>query len=97
MVHPAMVFEIFGLTIAEALSMGRPVISTACGGPEMQVHNGINGWIVERNQPMKLAERIELVLEDPEILIEMSKHCCVPSYETHLEQLREVYSSVLAK
>ena len=95
MVHPAMFFEIFGLTIAEALSMGRPVITTACGGPEMQVQDGVNGWIVERNNPEMLAEKVEWLLGHPEALLEMNKHCSVPKYETHLAQLRDIYNSLL--
>lgn len=50
--------ETFGLALAEALSVGRPVVTTSCGGPEQFV-NSSNGEAVEVGNPMALAEGIE--------------------------------------
>lgn len=54
MVHPAICLEAFGLNIAEALALGKPVIATRCGGPEMQIVNGINGYLVNPNNVEEL-------------------------------------------
>ncbi|MBM4147107.1 MAG: glycosyltransferase family 4 protein, partial [Nitrospira sp.] len=42
MIHPAIYLEVFGTSISESLSIGRPVLSTRCGGAEMQIIDGFN-------------------------------------------------------
>lgn len=49
--------ETFGLAPAEALSVGRPVISTRCGGPEEYVDES-RGMLVPPNDPPALADAI---------------------------------------
>lgn len=49
--------EAFGLNIAESLAMGKPVLATRCGGAEMQIEDGVNGWLVEPNNMEALAEK----------------------------------------
>ena len=49
MVHPTICMEIFGLNIAEALAMNKPVLATRCGGAEMQIVDCVNGWLVNSN------------------------------------------------
>lgn len=52
-------FETFGMTLAEALSAGKPVISTRCGGPEefLNEHNSI---LV---QPKNIAQLTQAILK----------------------------------
>lgn len=54
MIHSTICLEIFGLTISEALAMGKPVVATRCGGAEMQIQNGRNGILVELNDVQSL-------------------------------------------
>lgn len=51
--------EVFGLNIAEALAMGKPVLATRCGGAEMQIEDGVNGWLVNPNDVEALARKME--------------------------------------
>ena len=48
-------FETFGVVIIEALSQGKPVISTRCGGPEEILHKR-NGILVQKNNKKALAD-----------------------------------------
>ena len=50
-------FETFGMAVAEALSAGKPVISTKCGGPEEFVNNN-NGILVETKNEDELSNAI---------------------------------------
>ena len=51
-------FETFGMTVAEALICGKPVISTKCGGPEEFVSD-VNGILVSPKNIEQLSAAIE--------------------------------------
>lgn len=63
MVHPAICLEIFGLNIAEALAMNKPVLATRCGGAEMQIEDGVNGWLVAPNDVEALRSKMNDIVE----------------------------------
>jgi glycosyltransferase involved in cell wall biosynthesis len=50
--------ETFSMAAAEALSCGKPVISTRCGGPEEFINDDL-GRLIEVNNPEKLAEALQ--------------------------------------
>lgn len=54
--------EGFAMVLAEALSKGIPVIATRCGGPMDIVQDGINGWLVDKNDYFKVAEIINNII-----------------------------------
>jgi glycosyltransferase involved in cell wall biosynthesis len=57
--------EAFGLTITEAMALGVPVVFTTVGpGPEL-VRNGVDGLLVEPDDPTGLAEAIETITRNP--------------------------------
>jgi len=56
--------EGFGLTVAEAMWKGSPVIGGNCGGIRVQIEDGKNGFLV--NTPEECARRIvELIRDEP--------------------------------
>jgi len=59
LVHPAIYLEVFGLNIAEALAIGKPVLATRCGGAEMQIEEKVNGWLVRPNDIKELTQKIQ--------------------------------------
>lgn len=61
-------FEGYGLTIAESLVLGVPVVSTDCGGPSEVLRGGEYGDLVETGSPVALAGAIERHLRAPERL-----------------------------
>lgn len=52
--------EGFGLTIAEAMWKGKPVIGGSASGVRMQIQNNKNGYIVKSTK--QLAERLDFLL-----------------------------------
>ena len=50
-------FETFGMAVAEALSAGKPVISTTCGGPEEFVNEG-NGILIDTDSEEQMTNAI---------------------------------------
>lgn len=95
MVHPAICLEIFGLTIAESLAVGRPVIASRCGGAEAQIRDGENGLLVPPNDTMALRQAIQSMIDDPARLQTMARQTGdVVSIERHVRELEKVYAYV---
>jgi trehalose synthase len=57
--------EGFGLTVAEAMWKGRPVIASAVGGIQDQIEDGRTGWLVEPDDLRTFGERATALLADP--------------------------------
>jgi len=53
--------ETFGVALIEALACGKPVIATACGGPEEIIHNG-NGILVPPGDTETLANVMDEIV-----------------------------------
>jgi glycosyltransferase involved in cell wall biosynthesis len=58
-------YETFGMVLAEALALGKPVVSTRCGGPESIVSSG-DGVLVEPQSETALADGMLRVMARPE-------------------------------
>jgi glycosyltransferase involved in cell wall biosynthesis len=60
--------EVEGLpnVVLEAQSVGTPVVATAAGGTSEAVEIGRTGWIVDSADPVKLAEAIHRLFQNPE-------------------------------
>ena len=91
MVHPTICLEIFGLNIAEAFAMNKPVLATRCGGAEMQIREGVNGWLVAPNDVVALRNKMNEIL-DLGITMDVSTlHINVISIDEHVKELIQVY------
>ena len=96
MIHPACWFEVYGLSVAEALAFGRPVIATACGGPEEQILHGKNGWIIPKNDVNALTNLIDTILNDPLKLKAFQPQPKVP-FADYMERLMNTYKRICGK
>ncbi len=87
--------EAFGLNIAEALALGKPVLATRSGGAEAQITDGVNGWLVPSNDPKALAKKIQEITADPDSLARMSDNCHAISITDHCRTLIQLYSGII--
>ena len=98
MVHSARYLEVYGISIAEALGMGHPVIATKCGGAEMQIVDGKNGWLVEPNNVSSLYDKMKYVVEHPGLIADASRKCKIPHpMPEYIERLIDLYVSIIKK
>lgn len=96
MVHPTICLEIFGLTLPEALSAGRPVIATRCGGPEDFIAEGIDGILVEPNDARSLSDALKKCIDNPEYVEKLSSTIRpINTLENHLTDIEELYKELL--
>ena len=63
--------ECFPLVLLEAMSYGLPCISTNEGAISEIIDDGTTGFVVEKNNPQRLAEKIELLIKDANLRKEM--------------------------
>ncbi|WP_395692169.1 glycosyltransferase family 4 protein [Nocardioides sp.] len=60
--------ESFGMTLAEALACGCPVVGSAVGGIPFVVRDGVDGRLVPPGDPTALAAALAAVLTDPPVV-----------------------------
>lgn len=92
--------ETFGLVNLEAMAAGIPIISTNEGGIPDVVEDGINGYLVEKNEPEKLADKMKILLEDENLrqtMGETNKKKFKMNYsKDHFEKnISKVFTSIL--
>jgi glycosyltransferase involved in cell wall biosynthesis len=66
-VHPAVWGEAFGLTIAEAMAAGRPVVGCHVGAVPELIEDGVTGLLVPPADPPAMAAAIARLLHEPEL------------------------------
>lgn len=59
------------LTPIEAYSVGKTVIGTAVDGTPEIIRDGVDGYLVEPRNPMQLAEKMNELIENPEMRKEL--------------------------
>lgn len=74
-------YEGFGMVYLEGMSFGLPILAAERGGAKELICNNENGFLVHPTQPRKIASCLELLLNNPLLLIEMG----MKSYQRHLE------------
>jgi glycosyltransferase involved in cell wall biosynthesis len=67
LVLPSVAQEGLGDVMMEAMAMRVPVIATNIGGPLEVVQDGITGFLVPPSDPEALADKIELLMNDPKL------------------------------
>jgi glycosyltransferase involved in cell wall biosynthesis len=107
-IHPSIDdLETFGISLIEAMSCGKPVISTAVGGPKEILENGKIqmgrdvGILIPPEDVESIAESVIYLLCHPEEAREMGRHAreyVLRNYSSDLiaEKILEVYNYVLA-
>lgn len=66
-------WEGFGIVLAEAMALGKPVVSTDTDGSREVVVNGKTGVLVPIKNPQILAETILDLLEKPDLMAQMGE------------------------
>ena len=73
-VYPTVGEEPYGLVPLEAMSCARPIVATSSGGIRETVVEGVTGFLVDREDPIGLANRVAAILGDPTLAIRLGEH-----------------------
>lgn len=78
--------EPFGITIAEAMGAGKPVIAYKLGGPSEMIINGANGWLVNSPTAQSYEEALNLSIANKNKWSEMGEFTRENSYKFTVEK-----------
>jgi glycosyltransferase involved in cell wall biosynthesis len=87
--------------IVEAMAAGLPIITTDRGAITESVIHGVNGFIVEANNPLQIAEKLEYLMNHPDVRETMGKESRRLyeekfTEEKMVEKLTNVFNTVLS-
>lgn len=101
LVVPSLCFETFGLTAAEAMSHGLPVIASRIGGLPEIVEDGVTGILFEPGNAKVLAHKMKLLWENPDLCRrtgQAGREKAIREYseDVYYKRLMAVYEKALA-
>ncbi|NHJ47086.1 MAG: glycosyltransferase family 4 protein [Asgard group archaeon] len=67
-------YDSVGISVMESLAAGVPVITTIVDGAKITIKDSFNGIFLESRKPEEIAEKIELLLKNPDKLKTMGKN-----------------------
>jgi glycosyltransferase involved in cell wall biosynthesis len=98
LIVPSIYLEVFGLVILEALSAGRPVIVSKSGGPEELVSDGVDGFVVERNNSQAMADAMQRFIDNPNLIVKMSNRISpVKTIQQYVDEIEKIYHHLASK
>jgi glycosyltransferase involved in cell wall biosynthesis len=90
-------FEGFGLTIGEALSQGMPVITTPNTGAPDIIQEGVEGFILPIRSVEAIAEKLQLLHNDRELLKYMSDAALAGAKRTSWDQYGDAIAEAVSE
>ncbi|MBN1912289.1 MAG: glycosyltransferase family 4 protein [Pirellulales bacterium] len=94
--------EGFGMSVIEAGACGKPVIATRSGGPDYIIQDGINGFLIPRNDIDMLVRHLASLFTDHDLRVRMGekgKEIVENHYNpvANIERRIELYRDLLKK
>lgn len=89
-VTPSLEFESFGRTLVEAMAFSKPAVASKVGGMVELIEDGVDGFLVDKNDTAALAARICQLLESGDKRKEMGK-------AGHAKYLRSFTADAMAR
>jgi glycosyltransferase involved in cell wall biosynthesis len=88
--------ETFGLTLAEAMTFGIPVIAPPVGGPAEIVTHGKNGFCIDSRDTATLAQTVVGLADDPETYSAMSRAARIRARDFSFSAYAAALQSIMA-
>ena len=89
--------EGLGLVILEAMASGLPVVASNSGGIPEIVTDKVNGFLTEEKNTEQLAEKINILLKNPELRKSMADNGIKTAESRSYKVLAERYFNLINK
>ncbi len=86
--------EGFGLVYLEAMATENPVVCYDYGGQTDFLENEKTGYLVNLNDEMSFLNRVQALVESPQLRAEMSRNCVAKVEEYYIDKCAEKYESL---
>jgi glycosyltransferase involved in cell wall biosynthesis len=96
-VHPVVGVEPFGMSVVEAMGMGKVVVASDLGGPAEVIENGVNGILIRGGDPSLLASTVIQLLEDPPRRVSIEKLAPLRARNFSVDTFAARFNEVMAK
>lgn len=91
-------YEPFGLVLPEAMSCGLPVISFDCPyGPADIITDGVDGFLIKNRSIEAFADKVCLLIDNPQLRKEMGKAGVLSSQRYHANQIMPLWQTLFNK
>jgi glycosyltransferase involved in cell wall biosynthesis len=102
LVLPSIWYEGFPMVILEAMSLGKPVITTSLGGLPEIIRDGYNGFLVPPGDADALAEKIKMLVNDRTLCENLGQNArreyeVKYTPEKNYEMLMSIYRNVIER
>ena len=87
--------EGFGIVIIEAMSCGLPIVSFACPcGPKDIITEGKDGFLVNVNDEVELANKINLLIDNEDLRLQMSYAAKIKAKKYNIENIIPIWMNL---
>lgn len=98
LITPSICYESYSLVLHEALASNVPVIASNLGGMAESMINGSNGFTFRPGDPEDLKSKMNIIINNPEILNEIKKfikkNIVIPSVEQEAYNYFKIYNRI---
>jgi len=93
--------ETFGMIIVEAMSCGKPVVSTYTGAPKEIIENGINGYLIPPENSQSIANKVISLLKDKSLRDRIGKEARKNiernfSLSRYIKEVSDIYINLIS-
>lgn len=85
------------ISVIEACALGLPVVSTAVGGVPYLLQDGITALLVPSNDPDRFAEAIKNLLENPDLVAQLSTNGRMLAESFDWSNVRPTWNKIIEK
>jgi len=87
---------------AEAMACGIPAVSTECGDIRLWIEDGVNGYVIEKKNPVMLADRVVSLLKDDTLRKQFGAQCrdiivSKQDYYTEMDKMDGIYTQLVGE